>query len=95
VFADSRLTNSTFLCDSREAPFFNYSNEHLNAGTVERGPFLDSSDQSYDKHFNLNVRSLIELSKDSAKRMVKTGWGRIINIGSAFGEAAPVSGFTP
>jgi 3-oxoacyl-[acyl-carrier protein] reductase len=66
-----------------------------NAGTVERGPFLDSSDQSYDKHFNLNVRSLIELSKDSAKRMVKTGWGRIINIGSAFGEAAPVSGVTP
>jgi 3-oxoacyl-[acyl-carrier protein] reductase len=26
--------------------------------------------------------------------MVKTGWGRIINIGSAFGEAAPVSGVT-
>jgi 3-oxoacyl-[acyl-carrier protein] reductase len=65
-----------------------------NAGTVERGPFLDSSDQSYDKHFNLNVRSLTELSKDSAKRMVKTGWGRIINIGSAFGEAALLSGVT-
>lgn len=61
-----------------------------NAGAIERGPFLDSSDQSYDKHFNLNVRSPIELSKDSAKRMVKTGWGRIINIGSAFGEAAPL-----
>jgi hypothetical protein len=23
------LTNSTFLCDSGEAPFFNYSDEHL------------------------------------------------------------------
>ena len=65
-----------------------------NAGTIERGPFLDSSDQSYDKHFNLNVRSPVELSKHSAKRMVKTGWGRIINIGSAFGEAAPLSGVT-
>jgi 3-oxoacyl-[acyl-carrier protein] reductase len=65
-----------------------------NAGTIERGPFLDSSDQSYDKHFNLNVRSPIELSEDSAKRMVKTGWGRIINIGSALGEAAPLSGVT-
>jgi 3-oxoacyl-[acyl-carrier protein] reductase len=65
-----------------------------NAGTVEFGPFLDSSDESYDKHFNLNVRSLIELSKDAARRMVKAGWGRIINIGSAFGEAAPLPGVT-
>jgi 3-oxoacyl-[acyl-carrier protein] reductase len=65
-----------------------------NAGTVEFGPFLDSSDESYDKHFNLNVRSLIELSKDAAKRMVKAGGGRIINIGSAFGEAAPLPGVT-
>ena len=29
LFADGRLTNSTFLCDSGEAPFFNYSDEHL------------------------------------------------------------------
>jgi 3-oxoacyl-[acyl-carrier protein] reductase len=65
-----------------------------NAGTVEFGPFLESSDQSYNKHFNLNVRSLIELSKDAAKRMTKSGWGRIINIGSVFGEAAPLSGVT-
>lgn len=63
-----------------------------NAGTVDRGPFLDSSDQSYDKQFDLNVRPVVELSKDAAKRMVKAGWGRIINIGSAFGEAAPVGG---
>jgi 3-oxoacyl-[acyl-carrier protein] reductase len=65
-----------------------------NAGSIDRGPFLDSSDQSYDKHFNLNVRPVIELSKDAARRMVKVGWGRIINIGSAFGEAAPVGGVT-
>jgi 3-oxoacyl-[acyl-carrier protein] reductase len=63
-----------------------------NAGTVEFGPFLDSSEESYDTHFNLNVRSLIALSKDAAKRMVKAGSGRIINIGSAFGEAAPLPG---
>lgn len=63
-----------------------------NAGTVDRDPFLDSSDQSYDKHFDLNVRPVVELSKDAAKRMAKAGWGRIINIGSAFGEAAPVGG---
>ena len=63
-----------------------------NAGTIDRGPFLDSSDQSYDKQFDLNVRPVVELSKDAAKRMVKARWGRIINIGSAFGEAAPLGG---
>ncbi|TKI04995.1 SDR family NAD(P)-dependent oxidoreductase [Martelella alba] len=65
-----------------------------NAGTVEYGPFLASSDQSYDNHFNLNVRAPIALAKDAGKRMAKTGWGRIINISSAFGEAAPLPGVT-
>jgi 3-oxoacyl-[acyl-carrier protein] reductase len=65
-----------------------------NAGSVDRGALLDSSDQSYDKHFDLNVRPVVALSKDAAKRMVKAGWGRIINIGSTFGEAAPVGGFS-
>jgi 3-oxoacyl-[acyl-carrier protein] reductase len=65
-----------------------------NAGTVEYGPFLESSETSYDTHFNLNVRAPIELAKDAAKRMIKTGWGRIVNVGSAFGEAAPLPGVT-
>jgi 3-oxoacyl-[acyl-carrier protein] reductase len=65
-----------------------------NAGTVEYGPFLDSSETSYDTHFNLNVRAPVELAKNAAKRMIKTGWGRIINVGSAFGEAAPLPGVT-
>lgn len=28
-----------------------------NAGTVDYGPFLEQSDDSYDKHFNVNVRA--------------------------------------
>ena len=65
-----------------------------NAGTVEFGPFLESSDESYDIHFNLNIRAPIALAKDAAKRMVKVKSGRIINISSAFGEAAPLPGVT-
>src|SRR5580700_11131146 len=42
-----------------------------NAGTVDFGPFLESAEDSYDKHFNLNVRSLIGLTKDIAPRMIK------------------------
>src|SRR5437899_2915135 len=29
LLADGRLTNSTFLCDRGEAPFFNHSDENL------------------------------------------------------------------
>jgi 3-oxoacyl-[acyl-carrier protein] reductase len=65
-----------------------------NAGTVDYGPFLEQSDESYDKHFNVNVRAPIALCKDAGKRMVKAGGGRIINIGSALGEAAPLGGVT-
>ena len=65
-----------------------------NAGTVIRGPFMESAQDSYDKHFNLNVRVLIALSKDAARRMIPQKWGRIINIGSVFGEAAPLPGAT-
>ncbi|MES2187357.1 MAG: SDR family oxidoreductase [Pseudomonadota bacterium] len=65
-----------------------------NAGTVEFGPFLESSDDSYDKHFNLNVRAPIALAKLAAARMVQAGSGRIINVGSALGEAAPLPGVT-
>jgi 3-oxoacyl-[acyl-carrier protein] reductase len=65
-----------------------------NAGVNDRGPFLESSDESYDKHFNINVRAPIVLAKDAGKRMAKAGWGRIINVGSALGEAAPLSGVT-
>jgi 3-oxoacyl-[acyl-carrier protein] reductase len=65
-----------------------------NAGTVERGRFLDSTAKAYDTHFDLNVRAPIELTKLIAPRMIESGWGRIINISSALGEAAPKAGVT-
>jgi 3-oxoacyl-[acyl-carrier protein] reductase len=65
-----------------------------NAGTVEYGPFLELPDEAYDRHFNINVRAPMALAKDAGRRMTKTGWGRIINVGSAFGEAAPLGGVT-
>ena len=65
-----------------------------NAGTVDYGPFLESTDDSYERQFNLNVRAPIALARDAAKRMIPAGWGRIINVGSAFGEAAPLPGVT-
>ncbi|MDQ2858273.1 MAG: SDR family oxidoreductase [Candidatus Eremiobacteraeota bacterium] len=63
-----------------------------NAGTLEFGSLTDVSDESFDRLFNVNVRSCFQLSREAAIRMTKAGWGRIINMGSVFGEAAPMPG---
>jgi 3-oxoacyl-[acyl-carrier protein] reductase len=63
-----------------------------NAGILEVGPLADTTDESFDRLFNVNVRACFQLSREAAKRMTKTGWGRIINMGSVFGESAPAAG---
>ena len=65
-----------------------------NAGVLEFGELTDVSDESFDRLFNVNVRACFQLAREAARRMTKTGWGRIINIGSVFGEAAPMSGLS-
>jgi len=63
-----------------------------NAGWVDFHPILEASDEAFDKQINLNVRAIFHLSREAARRMTKVGWGRIINIGSCFGEAVPLPG---
>ncbi len=63
-----------------------------NAGSFEFAPLPDATDESFDRLFNLNVRSVFQLSRHAARLMAQSGWGRIINIGSVFGEAAPSAG---
>ena len=59
-----------------------------NAGTLDFGPLADTTDESFDRLFNVNVRAVFQLSREAARRMTKAGWGRIINMGSVFGEGA-------
>jgi 3-oxoacyl-[acyl-carrier protein] reductase len=63
-----------------------------NAGWVDSHPILEATDEAFDKQINLNVRAIFYLSREAAKRMMKVRWGRIINIGSCFGEAVPLPG---
>ena len=65
-----------------------------NAGTLDFGSLTEATDESFDHLFNLNVRAVFQLSREAARRMTKTGWGRIINMGSVFGEAAPSPGLS-
>ena len=65
-----------------------------NAGTLEFGSLTEVSDESFDRLFNLNVRAVFQLSREAAGRMKKIGWGRIINMGSVFGESTPAAGLS-
>ncbi len=65
-----------------------------NAGTVDFGPFLETSEETYDRMFDLNVRALMNVTRELGQRMVKSGWGRIINLGAGLGESAPLPGVT-
>lgn len=85
------LTDSTQVLD-----LFNQTENQLgtvdilvnNAGIAEYGTLAESTDESFDKQMNLNVRSVFIASREAARRM-KAG-GRIINIGSTLGEAVPM-----
>jgi 3-oxoacyl-[acyl-carrier protein] reductase len=63
-----------------------------NAGTVDFHPILEVTDEAFEKQLNLNVRAIFYLTREAARRMTKAGWGRVINIGSAYGEAVPRAG---
>ncbi len=65
-----------------------------NAGTFAFGSLADATDESFDTLFNLNVRAVFQLSREAARRMTLAGWGRIVNTGSVFGEAAPSPGMS-
>ncbi len=65
-----------------------------NAGTLDMGLLPDATDESFDRLFNVNVRAVFQLSREAARRMTETGWGRIINMGSVFGEGAYAPGLS-
>lgn len=65
-----------------------------NAGTLEFGSLTDVSDESFDRVFTVNVRACFQLAREAARRMTKTGWGRIVNMGSVFGESTPAAGLS-
>ena len=65
-----------------------------NAGRFAFGGLTDATDEDFDRLFNVNVRAMFQLSREGARRMVKTEWGRIINMGSVFGHGAYEAGLS-
>ena len=59
-----------------------------NAGWTGTGPALDVTEDEYDKTMDASVKSVFFACQAAAKVMIPQGGGRIINIGSNFGEIA-------
>jgi NAD(P)-dependent dehydrogenase (short-subunit alcohol dehydrogenase family) len=56
-----------------------------NAGVITRKGVLDLSEQEWDHVLDVNLKSVYQLSRLAIPRMVQSGGGRIVNIGSGWG----------
>ncbi len=61
-----------------------------NAGIFEPKPFIEISDQDWERFFQTNVMSGVRLSRSYFPKMLKQNWGRIIFISSESGLQIPV-----
>ena len=56
-----------------------------NAGIIDDGLLLRMSDTSWERVINTNLNGTFYCSRSVIRSMVRTRWGRIINIGSVVG----------
>jgi len=63
-----------------------------NAGVQEWVPFLETSEELWDRHQTVNVKGTFLLSQAVARIMVRQGGGKIINIASDSGVAPTPEG---
>jgi NAD(P)-dependent dehydrogenase (short-subunit alcohol dehydrogenase family) len=63
-----------------------------NAGTSVRGPFLEQSDEAWQKDFDLKVMAAIRLCRLAIPGMQQRKWGRIINILNIGAKAPKATG---
>lgn len=53
-----------------------------NAGILSFKPFLELTDEDWDKTLNVNLKGQFLCARAAAREMIKNKWGRIINIAS-------------
>jgi NAD(P)-dependent dehydrogenase (short-subunit alcohol dehydrogenase family) len=61
-----------------------------NAGIFEPKPFVEITDDDWDRFFQTNVMSGVRLSRAYFPKMLRKNWGRIIFISSESGMQIPV-----
>ena len=56
------------------------------AGAVKTSPFLKITEEDWDWHFSMNVKSVLYCTQAFLPEMLQNKWGRIINIASTAGK---------
>jgi len=56
------------------------------AGIVKTSPFLKISEEDWDLHFSVNVKSIFYCTKAFLPEMIENKWGRVINVASTAGK---------
>jgi NAD(P)-dependent dehydrogenase (short-subunit alcohol dehydrogenase family) len=60
-----------------------------NLGIYERKPFVDISDEDWQRMFDVNVMSGVRFTRFYAPTMMKRGWGRVVFVSSESGLNIP------
>ena len=94
VITCARSGNPTFVCDVTDASQVKAMREQTgpveilinNAGGVQSAPFSKMTEENWDWHFNLNVKSAFHCVRAYLPGMLEKKWGRIINVASTAGK---------
>jgi NAD(P)-dependent dehydrogenase (short-subunit alcohol dehydrogenase family) len=56
-----------------------------NVGAVESAPFLEMTDERWERLMNLNLTSAVRCTRLALPDMLASGWGRVVNVASIAG----------
>ena len=65
-----------------------------NAGIAARGSILDTTDQVWDRHMDINLKGVFLCTQVAARHMVERRYGKIVNISSNSGFGVAMNGET-
>lgn len=63
-----------------------------NAGTSRGAPLLETTDEIWDRHMDINLKGVFLCTQIAARHMVDRGYGKIVNISSNSGFGVALSG---
>ena len=81
----SNKDECSFIVQESIATFGNLDILVNNAGIIDDNLLIRMSDEAWDRVLRTNLDSIFYCSKPAIKSMLKSKWGRILNIGSVVG----------
>src|SRR5690606_17877120 len=87
IYADvSNFESASALIEETVKAFGNLNIVVNNAGITDDGLILRMSEHQFDRVIQTNLKGVFNVSKHAARVLLKSGYGRLINIASVIGE---------